>query len=423
MDGHWLLSFLESIRKDVPGLLQGAFDDLVQLVRNIVDALEQVVAPPEAIDTGKRHLSIHHTTLLNHASTLKTNLDDFQTVYTGDGSDGYHQAAYQAHLQLGQLTDHLSFAMGAHDSISTNLGDGQFAHNALGSMLGAMVFSSPSLPEGTPLVAGEGVGAGFSMAALVAAMDAVGVTLTGLATAALPYVVVGTVALVVVTALSGDSVQTTTLPIVLTIPQEAQLPKPRPLTPEEEQVVQDILNELQGAGLQANQAWIEYLMRILGLSLTAKEAGAVIRCMMSKGYMPQITNRSTTSKIQIALSKVWNNLGHLTQQDLEGAWKDVHPDRVTYPKGELPSGAQHLGEVTNARQSLDNLQTTLLDALTNPATPENLRKVYQDLYDVCENTKNYINGKIYGSDPPLKWPDPKGNIPFGDDLISKSGCK
>lgn len=206
MDGHGLISFLESIRPDVPGFLQGPFDDLVQLVRDIVDALDQVIAHQEVIDTGKQQLGTHHSTLLNHMSTLKTNLDDFQTVYTGGGSNAYFQTAYQAHAQLGQLTDHLSFAMSAHQTISTNLGDGQVAHDALGFMLGAMIVSSPSLPEGTPLVAGEGAGAGFSMAALWAAMDAIGTTLTGLATAALPYVVVALGTLVVAKALDDSGI-------------------------------------------------------------------------------------------------------------------------------------------------------------------------------------------------------------------------
>ena len=254
MDGHGLLALLERIRPDVPGPLQGAFDELVQLVRNIVDALDQVIAPQEVIDTGKHHLSTHYNTLLNHATTLKSNLDDFQK-----------------------------------------------------------------------------------------------------------------------------------------------------------------------AGIDANSDWINYLMRILGAGLTAKAAGAVIRCMISKGYMPQITDPSKASKIQIALKRVWNSLGHLTQQDLEGAWKDVHPDRVTYPKGGLPSGADHLGEVQNAIQSLQNFLNVALDALTNPATPENLRQVYQNLYDACDNTIQYVTGKIYGSDPPITWSD-EGKIPFGDDLINKSGC-
>lgn len=206
MDGHGLLSLLESIRPDVPGILQGPFDDLVQLVRNMVDALDQIIAPPETIDNGKQQLLTHHSTLLDHISTLKTNLDDFQTVYTGNGSNAYFDTAYQAHSQLGQLTDHLSFAASAHDTISTNLGDGQVAQGALFFMMGAMVLSAPGLPEDTPLVAGEGAGAGFSMAALWTAMSTIGTTLTGLTTAALPYVIVALGTLVVAKAIDDSGI-------------------------------------------------------------------------------------------------------------------------------------------------------------------------------------------------------------------------
>ena len=206
MDGHGLLSFLESIRHDVPGPLQWAFDDLMQLVRNIVDALDQVIAPPEVIDTGKQHLSTHHSTLLTHASTLKSGLDDFQTVYTGDGSNAYYQTAYQAHQQLGQLTDHLSFAMSTHDTISTNLGDGQFAQGALFVCMGAMIPTAVTLPEGTPVMAGEGVGAGFSIAALWAAIDAIDAALGGLLGASLPWIAGALGTLIVVKALTDSGV-------------------------------------------------------------------------------------------------------------------------------------------------------------------------------------------------------------------------
>ena len=208
MDGHGLLAFMESIRGDVPGPLQGAFDDLLQLVKNIVDALDQIVAPPEVIDTGKQHLSNYHSTLLTHASTLKNYLDDFQTTYTGQGSDAYFQTAYQAHLQLGHLTDHLSFAIDAHNTISNNLGSGQIAQGALFGFMAAMIPTAATLPEGTPIMAGEGAGAGFSVAALWAAMQAVGATLASLAAAALPYVAVTAVALVLVTSLTSDAPQT-----------------------------------------------------------------------------------------------------------------------------------------------------------------------------------------------------------------------
>lgn len=219
MDGHGLIAFLESIRHDVPGPLQGMFDDVVQLVRNVVDALDQTVAPPDVMYSGKQQLLTHHSTLLDHISTLKTNLDDFQTVYTGSGSDAYFQTAYQAHSQLGQLTDHLSFAIGAHDSMAIELGIAGGAVIALGFVLGAFIVNTFLLPEGVPGYALEGAGAGFSLSSLSAAMASVGTTLTGLATAALPtvvaalpYVVAATAAFVVVTTITSDSsLDTTTL--------------------------------------------------------------------------------------------------------------------------------------------------------------------------------------------------------------------
>ncbi|GCE13883.1 hypothetical protein [Tengunoibacter tsumagoiensis] len=213
-------------------------------------------------------------------------------------------------------------------------------------------------------------------------------------------------------------------PIVTHVPQEAQLPKPRPLTPEENQEVQDIINEITGMGITVPTSWIEYLIRILGASMSAKEAGSIIRCMFSKGYLPTIQKgkESNASEVQRLFKSLWNNLGHLTQQDLEGAWKDIHPDRVDYPEGGLPSGAQHYSEVSNAKQAIDNLISALEKAITDPTTPASLSQVYQNIYNACISTKQFIIDRIFGSDPPLNWPDPKGTIPFGEDLIVASGC-
>ncbi|HEU5374977.1 MAG TPA: hypothetical protein VFV38_06040 [Ktedonobacteraceae bacterium] len=207
VDGRELLSTLEGLRQDIPGPLQGAFEDVIQLVRSIVDAVEQIVAPPNVIHDGKHQLLNHHTTLTGHATTLKTNLTDFQTVYTGSGSDAYFLTASQAHQQLNLLTDHLSFAVSSHDTIATNLGDAQLAQRILFGIIAAFVFTLFLLPEGVPAFAAEGAGGGFSVAALWTAINTVGSTLAGLATAALPYVAAGTLTLVAVATLSGDSSQ------------------------------------------------------------------------------------------------------------------------------------------------------------------------------------------------------------------------
>lgn len=45
------------------------------------------------------------------------------------------------------------------------------------------------------------------------------------------------------------------------------------MTPEEEYIVQDILNELAKADIQANQTWVEYLMRIPSRPQSDSKAG------------------------------------------------------------------------------------------------------------------------------------------------------
>ncbi len=205
MDGNGLISFLEGIRHDIPAPLQSEFDDTVKLIRNIVDTLEQVVAPPAVMQSGKQRLQTHHSTLLDHASTLQSALADFQSVYTGPGSEAYHQAANHSLQQLNLLTDHLAFAIGAHDSIASNLEDALLAMTALELILGAFIATTFLLPEGVPGWAAEGVGGGMSLASFATAMASVSSTLLSLAEAALPWVVWGLAALVAVTWLSGDA--------------------------------------------------------------------------------------------------------------------------------------------------------------------------------------------------------------------------
>jgi hypothetical protein len=205
MDGNGLISFLEGIRHDIPAPLQSEFDDTVKLIRNIVDTLEQVVAPPAVMQSGKQRLQTHHSALLDHASTLQSALADFQGVYTGPGSEAYHQAANHSLQQLNLLTDHLAFAIGAHDAIASNLEDALLAMTALELILAAFIATTFLLPEGVPGWAAEGVGGGMSLASFATAMASVSSTLLSLAEAALPWVVWGLAALVAVTWLSSDA--------------------------------------------------------------------------------------------------------------------------------------------------------------------------------------------------------------------------
>src|SRR5690242_3271853 len=81
---------------------------------------------------------------------------------------------------------------------------------------------------------------------------------------------------------------TTMHPTVTHVPTGAQLPAGPTLTPEQEQAAQDLANELARMGKDVNVEWIKYLMGVLGKSVSAKQAAAIIRCMFNKGYLPNI---------------------------------------------------------------------------------------------------------------------------------------
>ncbi len=425
-----LISHISSIGGDVAGTLEEITHGVLVygLIGFLKMKVEQALAPiketlQQNIARGQMVADVHHTTL----TTMQAKLDVLRSgsnasgmAWQGQSVDAMStQFAYISNF-INQLSDQIQ-----HDGTQARLNQAFIiVLEGIGLIAAGLAIVDILLVIASAVVTVSTEGVGIVLFPIDAAViGAQLVFLLELVAADCLIWLLGTLAIYVIhhpIQLSGATVH----PIVTHVPQGAQLPEPRKLTDAEKQEVQAIIDELTALGFKVNSAWIEYLMRLLGEGMSAKEAGAVIRCMFGKGYLPQSITGKQPTKIQSAIQSAWNNIvDHFKPRDLEGTWKDYHPDRVDYPKGGLPSGAKHIDEVGNAIKSIENLLMLLEDAITNPKTPEGLRGVYQNLYDTFQNTLDYVNARVYGSKPPLNWSDPKGEIPFGDDLIEKSGCK
>lgn len=194
MDAEDLLNGLEGLRSVIPGFLQGAYDDLVNAIRQIYQGVTRSIAPTTPIDSGRAHLTTHAATLDTLHSQLSSNLLTFQTSYQGKGSDAYHTTAALALQHLGTLRDHTNFAIQKHQSISTNLENAQGSQMmldgvviALGFTLGSMIVTGGTDSEiAIPAAGGEAAGGAVTAGSLETSMELVGTDLTDLATETLP---------------------------------------------------------------------------------------------------------------------------------------------------------------------------------------------------------------------------------------------
>jgi hypothetical protein len=219
--------------------------------------------------------------------------------------------------------------------------------------------------------------------------------------------IVGTVAihLIQIVTTHTSTVQAPAKPQIL----QLNLPKEPELTPEQQAAVEDMVRELAeqlGVNQQALAKWLKLLVQAMGTGMTATQIKNTIRCLVSKGYLDPST------------SKAWNSIAdHFTPRDLQGAWGD---------KNGYDTSADHEGEVTDALDSLDNFIANINKQLANYNLSPAKRAYYNTLKTAAQKTSDYVQrlinlGKKQGPST-NNWEDPKGRVPFPEDILKASGC-
>lgn len=220
--------------------------------------------------------------------------------------------------------------------------------------------------------------------------------------------IVGTLAIYAYNHLIHTSTSTPTAskPQVL----QLNLPKGPEITPEQQGAVEDMVRELAaklGVSAEALQKWLQLIAQALGPGVSAAELKSIIRCLASKGYL------------DASLKSGWNIVAdHLTPRDLQGAWGDHNG---------YDTGADHWGEVNRdglkgLRNYISDLDAKISDYSTSPTR----RAFYQVLRNAAQKTLDYVTNLInkgkYQGPSSKDWPDPKGRVPFMDDVLKGSGC-
>lgn len=190
---------------------------------------------------------------------------------------------------------------------------------------------------------------------------------------------------------------------------ELNLPKSPQITPEQQAAVEDMVRELAaklGVSAEALQQWLQLIAQALGAGVSAEELKSIIRCLAAKGYL------------DATLKSGWNIVAdHLTPRDLQGAWGDHNG---------YDTSADHWKEVNDGldglRRYIAGLDEKIADYNTSPAK----RAFYKGLRDAAQKTIDYVTnlinkGKNQG--PSTKdWEEPKGRVPFAEDVLKASGC-
>lgn len=185
MDIEQLLGELEGLahKVHVPG-----FQDLIQTVRNIYEKTVEYITPHEPISDASRTLTALHSELNSLCTQLETSLPDFQTVYTGAGSDTYHASAAFALQGMQQQRDALAHAAQQHQTMAEQFALARDMQIALIVMLGAVTVTLIALvasagadaPITVPLAIGETVGAAAIITTLTEALVAAGIAVDAL---------------------------------------------------------------------------------------------------------------------------------------------------------------------------------------------------------------------------------------------------
>ncbi|HEX4208109.1 MAG TPA: hypothetical protein VHZ51_28680 [Ktedonobacteraceae bacterium] len=190
---------------------------------------------------------------------------------------------------------------------------------------------------------------------------------------------------------------------------QLNLPKEPHLTPEQQGAVEDLVRELAeqlGVNPESLANWLKLIVQALGAGATAAQIKSVVRCLASKGYLDASNKRA------------WNNVAdHLTPRDLQGAWGDNNG---------YDTSADHQNEVGRGLDGLERFIKDINLKLKNYNLSPAKRAYYNTLKATAQKTIDYVKplinlGKKQG--PSTKnWEEPKGRVPFPQDILEVSGC-
>lgn len=204
---------------------------------------------------------------------------------------------------------------------------------------------------------------------------------------------------------TGTSAPTVSKPQVL----QLNLPKGPEVTPGQQATIEDLVRELAaklGVSAESLQKWLQLIAQALGPGISGEALKSIIRCLAAKGYL------------DASFKSGWNSVAdHLTPRDLQGAWGDYNG---------YDTSADHWGEVNGGLDSLRNYITMLNGKIADRTISAAQRAVYKALRDAAQKTIDYVTnliqkGKKQGPST-NEWPDPKGRVPFVEEVLKASGC-
>lgn len=204
---------------------------------------------------------------------------------------------------------------------------------------------------------------------------------------------------------TSTSTPTASKPQVL----QLNLPKGPEVTPEQQAAIEDMVRELAarlGVSVESLQKWLQLIAQALGAGISGEALKSIIRCLAAKGYL------------DASLRSGWNTVGdHLTPRDLQGAWGDHNG---------YDTSADHWGEVNGGLDGLRRYIASLNEKMADYTISPVQRAVYKTLRDAAQKTLDYVTNLInkgkYQGPSTNDWPDPKGRVPFVEEVLKASGC-
>jgi hypothetical protein len=410
--------------------------------RKIREMVNPHIDAVHSIHQNKQNIIATHRAALNNLQTRITQLapggtatgNGTPTTFTGEGADAMllqfntTAASMSQHLNLMEQSLQLdqTFFTNVDSSISTGVAVAIIALIIVAVIIVVAIALAPETGGGSLAFAAGGV------------MTAGG----GGGAGAVAWVLGGIIACFTAWAV-GHELLTHQFTISMPLSKPQVMPINLTKYPDLDPKQTEAANELGREFKDVNIKWIRYLIHVLGLQgLSAAEAQAVIRCLKAKGYL-DITDRlkleakkyntdpgsvgldpnSPENKPVIdAFKKAWNALmDQLNPRTLQGAWAESNGIDTTIP--ELGS-KDHVMKVENGIQAVNKVITALEEKIADYRTTPGMRVFYRQLLKFFTDSRDFANKLFRGgrSDGPSTWDDPKGEVPFGEDLIAASGC-
>ena len=449
MDPLQLLANLEQLRDKIPAELSADFESLIASIRNIYENTIKLITPPIPVEDGQQRLAAHYANIDALQLQLHNRLPAFQEVYVGDGSNSYHMTATTSLQNVQSIRDHLATASQLHGTMALNFGQATQAQIALdallvglGITLAVLIASAGSTaPATVPAALLEAASGAVTIGIMTEAEAAATAAVLGLMWASLPEaLVIGSIgALGTDIALNAANIH---LPISAAsgfhrtstdntgvITHQINLTKYPKLDPKQQEAANELVREFNNPALEK---WIEYLMHVLGLkNVSPEDAKQIIRCLHTKGYLDirermksegLDPNSRDNAELTNKFKKAWNAImDQLNPRTLQGAWAENNGIDTTIP--EL-GPKDHITKTDNGLEAIKNCIDSLNTKIADYRTPPGLRSFYQAIKKSLENTRDVADRLSNGnrSQGPSTWEDPKGEVPFGKDIIETSGC-